>query len=253
MPPVLFAEESRVNAHLTEPETEDIAAHVRAWLAPAAGSGLTTEVIVEEGQPASQIVARAASLPADLVVLGTHGRSGFDRVLLGSVTEKVLRKLDCPVMTVPPPAAHPSQLPYKQLLCPVDFSPPSLAALRFAMSMAKESDARLTIAYVIEWTATGLAPNLPFDYSEFRKEFEVDSQRRLEALVSEEERTWCQPTTRLLTGKPYQEILTLARNEDVDLIVMGVHGQSVLDRMLFGSTTNHVVRQANCPVLTLKG
>lgn len=253
MPPVLFAEAPPKPAALTQAEADDIAAHVRAWLAPASQSGIETDVIVEEGhQPAAQIVARAVSLPANLIVLGTHGRSGFDRLLLGSVTEKVLRKSVCPVMTVPPPAERPSHLPYKHLLCPVDFSPPSLAALRFAISMAKESDARLAIANVIEWTATGLAPNVPFDYTEFRREVEDDSRRRLDALVSEEVRTWCQPTTRLLYGKPYEEILTFARNEGVDLIVMGVHGRSVLDLMLFGSTTNHVVRQAACPVLTLK-
>jgi nucleotide-binding universal stress UspA family protein len=192
------------------------------------------------------------SLPADLIVLGTHGRSGFDRLLLGSVTEKVLRKSVCPVMTVPPPAERPSQLPYKHLLCPVDFSPPSLTPLTFAISMAKESDARLTIANVIEWTSAPLAPNLPFDYAEFRREFEDDAKRRLEALVPEEARTWCQPTTRLLHGKPYEEILAVARNEAIDLIVMGVHGRNVFDEMLFGSTTNHVVRQAPCPVMTIK-
>ena len=105
---------------------------------------------------------------------------------------------------------------------------------------------------MIEWTATGLAPNLPFDYGEVRREFEDDSRRKLEALVSDEVRTWCQPTTKLLPGKPYEEILTLARNEKANLFVMGVHGRNVLDHILFGSTTNHVVRQAACPVLTLK-
>jgi len=254
MPPVLFAEApSRRPAALTDTEAEEITAHLRAWLAATSQPPRETDVIVEEAsQPAAQIVARAASLPADLIVLGTHGRSGFDRLLLGSVTEKVLRKSVCPVMTVPPPAERPSQLPYKHLLCPVDFSPPSLAALTFAMSMAKESDAELTIANVIEWTATALAPSVPFDYSAFRAEFEADATRRLEALVSDEARTWCRPTTRLLHGKPYEEILSIARNERIDLIVMGVHGRNVLDHMLFGSTTNHVVRQAPCPVLTLK-
>ena len=252
VPPVLFADAEGAKTHLTEVETDDVAARVRTWLAPAVEAGLTADVLIEEGnQPASHIVGYAASWPADLIVLGTHGRSGFDHLLLGSVTEKVLRKAPCPVMTVPPPVASASHLPYKRLLCPVDFSTSSLAALRFAMSMAKESDANLTITYAVEWTAGELPVTGPFDYTEFRRQYEEDAQRRLDALVSAEARAWCRPTTTLRHGRPYEEILALAREEDADLIVMGVHGRNVLDRILFGSTTNHVVRRATCPVLTL--
>ena len=65
--------------------------------------------------------------------------------------------------------------------------------------------------------------------------------------------TWCTPKEILTTGKPHQEILRVARDENVHLIVMGVHGRNPIDLMFFGSTTNHVVRTAICPVLTLKG
>ena len=93
-------------AYCAEAEIDDIKARVREWSAPALASGVAIDVVVLEGnQPAVEIVARAAALPASLIVLGTHGRSGFDRLLLGSVTEKVLRKASGPVMTVPPPTA----------------------------------------------------------------------------------------------------------------------------------------------------
>lgn len=253
MPPVLFAEPAPATTpHLSEAETDDVAARVRTWLGPAAQAGVDADVRIEEGnQPASHVLAYAAAWPADLIVLGTHGRSGFDHLLLGSVTEKILRKAPCPVMTVPPPAASASTLPYKRILCPVDFSPPSLAALRVAKSMAKEADASLTIANAVEWVEGELPVNSPFDYAEFRRQFEQDLERRLDALITQDERTWCRPSTKLLHGKPYEAILGLARAEDVDLIVMGVHSRNALDRLLFGSTTNHVVRQATCPVLTL--
>ena len=109
--------------------------------------------MVESGYPVRHILARAAALPADLVVMGTHGRSGFERLVLGSVTEKVLRKAPCPVMAVPPPAVTVGKLPYGRLLCPVDFSDSSEAALRFACSIAEEADARLTIVHVFDWQA----------------------------------------------------------------------------------------------------
>ena len=247
MPPILFAEPEVSRRGVTEAELEDIEARARLWLAPAIGPGLAADVVVLEGsQPAAEIVTRAASLPAGLIVLGTHGRSGFDHLLLGSVTEKVLRKAPCPVMTVPPRVASASRLPYTRLLCPVDFSNSSLTALRFALSIAKESDAALTIVFVLEWRAEGV-PSV-----EFRREAKEDAQRQLDALLSDEDRMWCRPTTQILHGRAYEEILTLARDDGTDLIVIGVHGRKVIDRMLFGSTTNHVVRQATCPVLTIR-
>ena len=75
------------------------------------------------------ILDRAASLPADLIVMGTHGAGGFQHLVLGSVTEKVLRQAACPVLTVPPRAQATSRLPFSRLLCAVDFSDVSLAAL----------------------------------------------------------------------------------------------------------------------------
>jgi nucleotide-binding universal stress UspA family protein len=252
-PPILFAEFPKTVLP-TEADRQELEAQLRDWLAPARAAGLRTDVVFEEGRnPAAHILERAGSLPADLIVLGTHGRGGFERLLIGSVAEKVLRKASCPVMTVPPPALATSKLPFKRLLCPVDFSEPSLAALRFAFSIAKESDARLTIMHVFDWPPDDeLLVERTFDVPEYRHQLEGVASRRLDALISGDERNWCQPTTKLSYGKPYRQILATAENEEADLIVMGVHGRNALDLMLFGSTTNHVVRRASCPVLTLR-
>ncbi len=253
VPPVLFAEPEAPREGVTDTELGDVEARLREWLQPPLATGLVTQVVVAEGgQTAGEIVARATAIPASLVVMGTHGRSGFDHLLLGSVAEKVLRQAPCPVMTVPPPAVGVSRLPYTRLLCPVDFSKASLSALRFAMSIAKESNAQLMIVFSVEWASDAVTVNRPFDYVDFRRQYEEDAERRLDALLSEEERTWCRPTTRVLHGRPYEAILKLAESEQTDLIVMGVHGRNVFDRLLFGSTTNHVVRQAVCPVLTIR-
>jgi nucleotide-binding universal stress UspA family protein len=217
------------------------------------GARARVDVLVDTGHPANCILERAKTLPADLIVLGTHGHGGFEHLVLGSVTEKVLRKATCPVMTVPPRARATSKLPFKRLLCPVDFSDSSLAALEFAFSLAQEGDAELTLLHVFEWEA-GDEPltNRPFNVPEYRREVERDFAARLQALVPDSVRSACRPTTRIAHGKPYREILGVATEDGADLIVMGVQGRNALDLMLFGSTTNQVVRRATCPVVTLR-
>jgi len=206
----------------------------------------------DEGLPHRRILKLAGALPADLIVLGTHGRSGVEHLLMGSVAEKVLRKAACPVLTVPP-KAHTTRLPYKRLLCPIDFSPSSLTALRFATSMALESDANLVLLYVFEWPPDEEWLVEQVDTPDIRNRMEKATRLKIDQLVSEQVRTWCEPETKLAYGKPYREILELAARDETDLIVMGVRGRSPLDMMLFGSTTNHVVRNASCPVLTIRG
>lgn len=225
---------------------------LRAWLAPATAAGLKTDVIVDEGNPARCILDHARTLPADLIVIGTHGQSGFERLVLGSVTEKVLRKAACPVMTVPPHAAGASRLPFTHVLCAVDFSDSSIAALQFAFSLAQESNARLTLLHVFEWPSDEASARRVLETSEYHRQWEGETRQKLEGLIPAEVRNWCAPASTLAFGKAYQQILQLAASEQVDLIVMGVRGRNPVDLMLFGSTTNQVVRQAACPVLTLR-
>ena len=122
----------------------------------------------------------------------------------------------------------------------------------FAFSLAQESGAHLTILHVFESPSDELSAKRARDVSEFRREWESETRRKLEALIPDDVRNWCAPEARLGYGKPYQQILRVAEAERVDLIVMGVQGRNVLDLMLFGSTTNQVVRQASCLVLTLR-
>ena len=226
----------------------------------AKAAGVRVDVLVDVGRPTQQILDRAASLPADLIVMGTHGTSGFEHLVLGSVTEKVLRKAPCPVLTVPPHAQATSQLPFRRLLCAVDFSGHSLTALEFACSLAQESHAALTTLHVIEWPwEEPPAPrlqDLPREQAtalaEFRRYVEKTASDRLETLVPDAVRNRCAPESRVANGKSYVEILHIATEIAADLIVMGVHGRNVVDLLLFGSTTNQVVRRATCPVLTLR-
>ena len=224
------------------------------------GSGTAVDVVVDVGHSVRAILERADRLPADLIVMGTHGASGFERLLLGSVTEKILRKATCPVLTVPPRAHITSRLPFARVLCAVDFSEWSVAAVELASSVAQQSGATLELLHVVEWPweepPAPLFADLPREQAaallEFRRYVTATATRRLESLVPAETRDRCAMTTKICHGKPYVEILRVAAETATDLIVLGVHGRKLIDVAMFGSTTNHVVRRATCPVVTLR-
>jgi nucleotide-binding universal stress UspA family protein len=191
-------------------------------------------------------------------VLGTHGRSGFERLVLGSVTERVLRKAPCPVLSVPRQVDAAAQVTpqFKRILCPVDFSECSMRALDYAVSLAQEADACLTVQHVFDlegtmsehWRDRLTPPSL-------RQELEMledERRERLARALPESVSTYCDVETVMTSGTPYREILRLAGEKQSDLIVLGVHGRGAADLLFFGSTTNQVVRQAACPVLTIR-
>ena len=245
---------------LPEPVLNRVQAEVAACFEGAKRLGVGVDVQITTGRPASDILECAMALAANLIVMGTHGASGFEHLVLGSVTERVLRKAPCPVLTVPPHARATSKLPFRRLLCPVDFSDSSLAALDLALSLAQESDAALTLLHVIEWPWVEPPPprweDLPREQAaaltEYRRYLVSGASDRLKALVPDRARDRCGPAPRIAHGKSYAEILRVATEESADLIVMGIHGRNAVDLVLFGSTTNHVVRGATCPVLTLR-
>jgi nucleotide-binding universal stress UspA family protein len=243
---------------LTELERRSLLERLQAEVAEdRAAAHVAVEIALDEGaNVAEAIVSRARITSADVIVIGTHGRSGFERLMLGSVAEQVLRKAACPVLTVP--AHSPDVVPLvarsiRRILCPVDFSTSSRDALAYAASLAEETHARLTVLHVLE---------LPPDLSEFAgamgllayrdaRFYEAKTQL-LEVIASAVPAT-CMVNELVLVGKPSSEILRVAAEREVDLIAIGVCGRGPVDLMFFGSTTNHVVRGAHCPVLTLKG
>jgi nucleotide-binding universal stress UspA family protein len=221
--------------------------------APAVAAGVHVETVVEEGSPAEQIIQGVGRHRADLIVMGTHGVSGFERLLLGSVTEKVVRKASGPVLTVPPRAHATSRLPFRRILCPIDFSPPSAAALGRALSIAQEAEAELLLLHVLEWPVGREPAVVPgFNVAEYHIYRQKEAEVELAKMIPPSVRDWCTPSTHLVHGKPYEQILGLAGDHAVDLIVIGVHGRGAFDVALFGSTTNQVIRGARCPVLTVR-
>jgi nucleotide-binding universal stress UspA family protein len=246
---------------LTPKDRDQVLAEVKRFCEVGAAAGIPVETVVREGSTANEILGHATDMKADLLVMGTHGRSGFDRLLIGSVTEKVLRKARCPVLTVPRP--QPDAVPagpvlFKRIVCPIDFSDSSMQALRYATSLAKEADATLSVLHVlpheIDATLEGddaFLADEGLSLRDYRRRREEDAWRRTRDAVPATAGEYCSVETIVVKGKPSREILRVAAEQEADLIVIGVQGRGTIDLTFFGSTTNHVVRQAQCPVLTL--
>lgn len=240
------------------PAMDECRDRLRASFERATKAGIAVDVEIALGLPVHRILDRASSLAAGVIVMGTHGTSGFERFVLGSVTEKVLRKATCPVLTVPPRAQATSRLPFRHVQCAVDFSEASTGAVNWAISLAHASGASVSLLHVLEWPWHEPPPpdmsQLPKEQADallaFRRYTEESAKNRLESLLPHNVRA-VQTVAQLRNGKAWSEILDVARDEHSDIIVMGVRGRNPVDVTLFGSTTNQVVRRASCPVLTV--
>lgn len=224
-------------------QPQEIIAEVRRFSAGVLTDD-SPDIVVKEGSPAKEIVGLADERQADLLVMSTHGRGGFERLFLGSVTEKVLRTTNRPVLAVPPPIQTPNADPvhYKNILCPLDFSEASSRALEYALSLAKKTDACVTPLHVVEGFIDSPALNINAHYNaEYRGYLIEDAMTRLNSAIADD-RALCKSEPRVVSGKASREILRIADETQADLIVMGVHGTGAADR--FGSTTHRIVREA---------
>jgi len=222
-----------------------------------AGQGLAWEPIITVGPTADEIGRVVRERKADITVTATRGRTGLKRLLLGSVTERLMHTLPCPLLVVR--AAEPlAQLPregrlqIRRILVGCDFSPDADLASVHALSMAQEFQAELHLVHVIEMPVYTdiLKPVLEHrrESSAAVKDFLREKLRRL---VPEEARNWCRPQTALLEGQPYSQLLQYAADQSIDLIVLGVRGHGLIGTLIVGSTTDRVIRHAQCPVLSV--
>ena len=198
------------------------------------------------GNPWEQIVETLRRDQAfDLAVLGPHGRSALARVLLGSVTEKVVRHAPCPVLI-----ARGEAKPFRHLLCPVDFSDSSQEALALAGDLAAP-DATITLLHVIE---------LPLSYTgdlpvaDYLGVVDKRSTDLIEDWASDlRSRTSLPVDTRIEIGSPGAEVLAiLDKDPTYDLVAMGRHGRTGVRRVLLGSVAEKVVRHARCSVVVAR-
>ena len=204
-----------------------------------------------------EILLQSARVQADLVVMGSHGRSGFDHLFLGSVAEKTLRSSQVPVLVVPAHAAGTAASgrdPFRKILCAIDFSQDSAHALRYARSLAAHAAGELTLVHVVESMPVGYDPTagVNFDIAGYEAAMAKAAKAHLDRMVSAPGTETCATEIVITRGRSYQEILRIAGEGQVDAIVLGVHGRNALDRLVFGSTTEQILRRATCPVLTVR-
>lgn len=247
------------------PETSELAAvsrsltqrNVTATIARNRIAGVTiTNQIIEAAEPATAILQSADAIDADLIVTGSHGRTGIRRALLGSVVEALLHKSGRPVLAIPShiePRLIQHAAGFNRILCAVDFAQPSLAALAFSFTLAEECDSKLTLLHVIEMPPELQHPPVSenYDVEAVRAEAEAASRARLAALVPEHARDYCTIETAVLEGGASRQILRMGEALGVDLIVLGVHGRNAFDLAFFGSNSKDVIRQSHCPVLVV--
>ena len=218
---------------------------------------VTWEPLISVGKPADEISRAVEEQNIDLVITATRGRSGFKRLILGSVTERLMRTLTCPLLVVRSPEHEfvtPAEQKFqlKKILVGCDFSPDSGRAFDHGLSLAQEFQAELHLAHVVE---PPVQPNLlveeTFVSGEIHEDYNNQLIQKLKDMVPREAANWCTPQTSIMEGQPYDELVKYADTRDIDMIVLGVRGQGMVKTLFLGSTTDRVIRNSPCPVLSV--
>lgn len=208
------------------------------------------ELVVQDGMAPDSILAFAEAHQADVIVMGTHGRRGYDRLMLGSVTDRVMRRARCPVLAVnklPQDSATETGAPHRihhlsRVLFCMDFSENSERALGYALSATAEYDAELTLLHVLDEVPGHAKADAAM----------AAAREQLEKLIPAEARKTLKIKTEVRIGKPYQQIIQYAVEKEIEIIAMGVRGRGALDLAVFGSTTYRVMQLGPCPVLAVQ-
>ncbi|MBC8392476.1 MAG: universal stress protein [Deltaproteobacteria bacterium] len=216
------------------------------------------EPLIIIGHPADEIRRVAGTKDVDLAISATHGRSGLKRLLLGSVTERLMRTLPCPLLIIRDPVpdlnlSENNTFRFQRILVGCDFSSDSKLAFQYGLNLAQEFQSELHLVHVFE----------PPEYRDLRKrekEFEENNQKNLRdrlnekliSMVPEETHHWCSLKTTLLDGQPYKELTRYAEIHKIDMVILGVRGRGLVETLLLGSTTDRVVRRSPCPVLSVR-
>jgi nucleotide-binding universal stress UspA family protein len=209
-----------------------------------------TQTQVESTEPAERIVAYAEDADIDLVVMGTHGRRGVDRMLFGSVTEEVVRKAPCPVFTVRADADVTPGQAVRRVLAPVDFSDASETAIQHAKEIAFTYGAEIDLLHVVE------EPFYPPEYGlgspAFPSKEVLENVEKQLGDLAREKIGYEHVMIEAQTGTPARKILEYVDENEIDLVVIATHGRSGIDRVLLGSVAERVLRQSPKPVFVVK-
>lgn len=202
----------------------------RQALEKFAGGNHGIHTLVVDARPVAAILWTAERVGADLIVMGTRGRSGFERYRMGSVAERILHESTVPVLTVRETPGR-QDLAIRKVLCPVNNSSAARKALDLAAELASAFDAALVVAHV--------------------EEAGSQTEEELCRAVPDEVRGKCRVEEIVRKGNAAEEIVRLAGEQNADLLVLGAQHKAFADTTVIGTTTARVVRHAPCPVLTI--
>jgi nucleotide-binding universal stress UspA family protein len=208
---------------------------------------------IEVGIPSQVVQTVADSTGADLLVVGTHGRTGFDHVLIGSTAERVVRMAHCPVLAVKAEkdgAARARSTNIKRIVVPIDLSTCSLDALEYAALFAKPFGAGITILHAMEPVAYGL--DFSLSHAQESKQQREYLEKRLTVLSACLVANGIRADHVLRPGLPADSITSYVTQQEFDLMIMGTHGRRGLSHILVGSIAGAMLRHAPCPVLTVR-
>jgi len=237
-------ETDELAAELAERGTETVDAISER--AAEQGVECTTEVLDTDNPVHEALIEDATDHNVDLIVMGTRGRTGLNRLVLGSVAERTLRASPIPVLTVHESAD--TDQAFERILVPTDGSNTASLAATHAIQVAAEADAALHIVHVVDLTAV----SGEYGTGRILETMRTAGQQAVDELVDQAtEADISTVEASILSGSPSRAVIDYATDRDVDCIVMGTHGRSGLDRLLLGSVTEKVVRLAEMPVLSV--
>jgi nucleotide-binding universal stress UspA family protein len=226
---------------------ERVEEQLRRFVTPTGADAPLAEGIVCTGEPVPEILSHAGDV--DLIVVGTHGRRGFERWTVGSVADGLARKAACPVLVVPP---HANRTTIERVLCGVDLGATSAETLEYAGVVAEATRARLLVMHVVEltsayepWTLYGE------DEAGIRRSIAASAEERLEGFVAEHVSPGVSVDVKVVIGPPRRELERAVR-DGVDMAVVGAHSTGAIQRLFFGSTADHLLRGDVCPVLFVR-
>ena len=220
--------------------------HMEAFLETNPLDAVPHRAVLEQGEFWDVISRTIRTRSIDMIVLGTHGRTGLKKLVLGSMAEQIFRRASCPVLTIGPRAGgRPATVDnWKEILFATDFSAASLHALNYALSLAEENEADLTLLHMV--------PLVPLQQQD---QLRAALEKRLQSLVPADALAWCKPHYEVRFDFAVDGILDAAKHMHADVIVMGVHTPRAprAASHLPWATANEVVCNAPCPVLTVRG
>lgn len=237
---------------LLEKMEQEVRQHLNDVQARAKKEGVDCEIAVHEGEDSYRyIVDEAIAKKSTMIIMGRRGRKGFRRLVMGSTTSWTIGHAPCSVLVVPRAA----QVEFKSLVVATDGSSYSSAAASEAIGIAKRSGAKLTVLAVVP---ADIAMPTDVDFAALAREKIADqemqaAEKNARAVKEAAQKAGVDASAFVMTGKPADAIMEIARDKSADLVVVGSHGRTGLDRLLMGSVAQRVIVLTNCAVLVVKG